>query len=127
MSTSTYSTRGRKPKYSSQEERRQARNTRDRAKYRQKQLINQTTVFHNVFQTASGPVPTIQNLIQLNDFAPVSPRDFESLVGYNDGFIPLQINDEFEELLHLPSLSLGLASMVISEIKSCELNVYKPI
>ncbi|KAH9203049.1 hypothetical protein DL95DRAFT_509177, partial [Leptodontidium sp. 2 PMI_412] len=76
MSTSAQSTRGRKPKYSSQEERRQARNARDRGKYQQRQLINRTTAFQNVFQAAPGPVPNLQNPIQLNDdFPPAYPQD----------------------------------------------------
>jgi hypothetical protein len=127
MSTSAQFTGGRKPKYSTQEERRQARNARDRVKYRQKQLINQTAVFQNVFQAVSGPVPNIQHPIQLNDFTPARPRDFQSPAGYDDGFIPLQIDDDFEELLPPLSPSLGSAFMVISEIESYELNVYEPI
>jgi len=59
MSTSAQSTRGRKPKYSSQEEWRQARNARDREKYRQKQLTNRVTAFQNIFQAAPGPVLNI--------------------------------------------------------------------
>src|ERR1700738_4640288 len=127
MSTSAQSTRGRKPKYSSQEERRQARNARDRVKYQQKQLTNRATAFQNVFQAAPGPVPNIQHPMQLNDFPPASLRDFQSPAGYDDGFVPLQIDDEFEGLLPLPSPSLGSASMDISDVESCELNVNEPI
>ena len=65
--------------------------------------------------------------MQLNDFPPASLRDFQSLVGYNDGFVPLQIDDEFEGLLPLPSPSLGSASIDISDVESCELNVNEPI
>jgi hypothetical protein len=127
MSTSAQSTRGRKPKYSSQEERRQARNARDREKYRQKQLTNRATAFQNGFQAAPGPVPSIQHPMQLNEFPPASPRDFQPVAGYDDGFIPLQFDDEFEQLLPPPSPSLGSASTDISEVESCELNVQEPI
>jgi hypothetical protein len=69
----------------------------------------------------------MQNPMQLNDFAPASPRDFQPLAGYDDGFNPLQIDDEFEGLLPLPSPSLGSASMDISEVESCELHVQEPV
>jgi hypothetical protein len=127
MSTSAQSTQGRKPKYSSQEEQRQARNVRDREKYRQKQLMNHAIAFQNVFQAAPRPVLNIQNPIQLNDFPPASPHDFQSPAGYNNGFVPLQINDKFKGLLPLPSPSLSSASMDISEVESCKLNVQEPI
>jgi hypothetical protein len=39
----------------------------------------------------------------------------------------LQISDEFKELLPPRSPSLGSASIDISEVKSCEINVHKPI
>jgi len=89
MSTSAQPTRGRKPKYSSQEERCQARNARDRAKYQQKQVITRATAFQNVFQAASGPVLNTQNPIQLDEFAPASPHNFQPPAGYDNGFIPL--------------------------------------
>jgi hypothetical protein len=41
----------------------------------------------------------------------------------DDGFIPLQIDDEFEELLPPLSPFLGAASIDISEAECCELNV----
>jgi hypothetical protein len=123
MSTST---RGRKSNYSSQEERRQARNARDREKYQKKQLINRAIAFHNVFQAAPGPVLDIQHPIQPNDFPPAGPRGLQPLAGY-DEFAPPQIDNEFEGLLPLPSPSLGSASMDISEIESCELHINKPI
>jgi hypothetical protein len=119
--------RGPLPLYQSKDEKYQARKARQRERYQQKRAIQQHSTFQNVFQAVPRPAPSIQHPIHLNDFAPASPHDFESPVGYNNGFIPLQIDDEFEELLPPPSPSLDLASIVISEIESCQLNVYKPI
>ena len=96
-------------------------------KYHQKQLTTRATAFQNVFQAAPRPVPNIQNLIQLNDSPPASPRDFRSPAGYDDGFNPPQMDDEFEGLLPLLSPSLGSASMDISEVESCELHVQEPV
>ena len=58
-------------------------------------------------------VPNLQYSVQLNEFPPANPRDFQPPIGYDNGFIPLQIDDELEQLLPPPSASLGSASMDI--------------
>jgi hypothetical protein len=124
MSTST---RGRKPKYSSPEERRQARNTRDRARYQRQQHTARVSVFENVFQPPLGLAQDLQNTIQPRGFASTNLHEPQFPEDYDNGFTLLQMNDEFEELLPLPSPSLGSASMDISEVESCELNIQEPI
>jgi hypothetical protein len=69
----------------------------------------------------------MQNPIQHNDSTPASPRDFQSPASQDNAFIPLQIDDEFEDLLPPPSPSLGSASMDISDVEYCEINVQEPI
>jgi hypothetical protein len=119
--------RGPLPLYQSKDEKYEARKARQRERYQQKRGEQRHSVFQNVFQAAPEPVPDIQHQIQLNDFPPASLRDFQPPTGYNDRFIPLQVDDEFEQLLPPPSPSLGSASMDISDIESCELNVYEPV
>ena len=58
MSSTIPSKRGRKPKYSTQEERQQARKARDRVNYQRNQSIKRDAAFQNVFQAAPGPVPS---------------------------------------------------------------------
>jgi hypothetical protein len=86
----------------------------------------------NTFSVRTGHVKLvaaerIQHPIQLNDFLPASPRDFQSPAGYDNGFVPLQIDDGFAGLLLAPSPSLGSASIDILDMESCELNVDKLI
>jgi hypothetical protein len=81
------------PLYQSKDEKYEARKARQRERYQQKRAEERHSTFQNVFQAVPGPVPNLQYPVQLNGFPPASPRDFQPPIGYDDGFIPLQIDD----------------------------------
>jgi len=108
------STRGRKRVYASEREREQAKVARRREKRQQQAAQRNGQVGYNIPELLVGPSIGLP------------PPNYENFY-YDDQNITIQIEDEFDQLLHPPSPSLGSASMVTSEIESCELNVYEPI
>ncbi len=124
--------RGPLPTYQTKEEKYEARKARQREKYQREQAAKRHSTFNNAFQSGSTPVANLQNLVQLEQFAPTNPYQFQPLVHYDNAFLPVQFDDDFGQLLSLSpprSPSLGSASIDISEISEPEveeLNILAP-
>ena len=110
------STRGRKRVYTSEREREQAKVARRRGKRQQQAAQRNSQVGYNIL---------IDPQLLASPSISLPPPNYEQFY-YKDQNI-VQIEDEFDQLLHPPSPSLGSASMDISEVKSCELNIEEPI
>jgi hypothetical protein len=111
------STRGRKRVYASEREREQAKVARRREKRQQQAAQRNGQVGYNIPinpQLLAGPSIGLP------------PLNYEQFY-YEDQNIAVQIEDEFDQLLHPPSPSLGSASMVISEPESEEPDIREPI
>jgi hypothetical protein len=118
---------GRPAFYQSKDERYEARKARQREKYWQDRARKQHSTFYNTFQTAIEPALSIPSLEQLALSSSTNPYNFPSITIEDDRFIPIQVEDEFEELLLLQSPSLSSAAIDISEVESCESEIEESI
>ena len=112
------STRGRKRVYTSEREREQAKVARRREKRQQQAAQRNGQVGQRIPidpQLLAGPSIGLP------------PPNHEQFYYYEDQNIAVQIEDEFDRLLHPPSPSLGSASMDISEPETEELDIEEPV
>ena len=112
------STRGRKRVYTSEREREQAKVARRREK-RQQQAAQRNG-------QAGYSIPIEPQLLAGPSIG-LPPPNHEQFYYYEDQNIAVQIEDEFDRLLHPPSPSLGSASMDISEPETEELDIEEPV
>jgi len=108
--------RGPLPTYQTKEEKYEARKARQREKYQREQAAKRHSTFNNAFQSGSTPVANLQNPVQLEQFAPTNPYQFQPLVHHDNAFLPVQFDDDFGQLLSPSPNAYSALRYAVSEL-----------